>query len=182
MVVITPTPTWTSCRLRPVTTGGPGSFSGDGANTPASTGCGVADEMVVEPGPALAISVLNYDTVGTQTTVTAVLSGTSNVQPGDNITFTVFAQPTAPSSCVHGGQTLGTVEVTHGDGVYELAGGFTPTTAGEYWWYASFSGDPNATPNACLANSGCGIDETTVGQSVTSLTLMAPPLTPTVRW
>jgi len=150
------------------------SFSGDAANTPASTGCGVADEMMVEPGPALAISVLNYDTVNAQMTVTAILSGTSNVQSGDNITFVVFPQPTAPGDCTQGGQTLGAVDVTHGDGSYQLTGGFTPPSAGEYWWYAYFSGDPGATPNA-PANSGCGVDETTVGQSVTTLTLSAPP-------
>ena len=39
-----------------------------------------------------------------------------------------------------------------GNGSYSPSSGFTPSTAGTYWWYASYAGDSN---NGA-SNSGCG--------------------------
>jgi hypothetical protein len=39
-----------------------------------------------------------------------------------------------------------------GNNTYHPSAGFTPTQAGRYWWYASYSGDAN---NKAAA-SGCG--------------------------
>jgi hypothetical protein len=47
------------------------------------------------------------------------------------------------------------------NGAYHPSAGFTPNAPGSYWWYASYSGDPNNNPSG----SGCGAAmlETTVG-------------------
>jgi uncharacterized membrane protein len=42
--------------------------------------------------------------------------------------------------------------VSSGNGTYSPSAGFTPTVAGTYWWYASYSGDTN---NG-TSNSACG--------------------------
>ncbi len=63
--------------------------------------------------------------------------------PTGTITFTVFGpQATAPTTCTSGGTTVGTATVT-GNSTYNPTAGFNPTTAGDYWWYASYGGDTN---------------------------------------
>jgi hypothetical protein len=39
-----------------------------------------------------------------------------------------------------------------GNGTYNPSAGYTPTSAGTYWWYASYSGDATNAPS----NSACG--------------------------
>jgi hypothetical protein len=68
------------------------------------------------------------------------------------ITFKVFGpQASAPTTCTAGGTTVGTASV-HGNNTYNPSSSFTPGTAGDYWWYASYGGDAGDTGS----NSGCG--------------------------
>ena len=61
-------------------------------------------------------------------------------------TYSVFGpQPTPPSSCTSGGTTVGTAAVS-GDGTYHPSTGFTPATAGDYWWFVSYGGDTRNSP------------------------------------
>jgi YVTN family beta-propeller protein len=70
---------------------------------------------------------------------------------GGTITFKVFGpQPNAPTDC-SGGTTVGTASVS-GNGTYNPSAGYTPSVSGDYWWYASYSGD---TANAA-STSACG--------------------------
>jgi hypothetical protein len=101
------------------------------------------------------VSAPGTGTAGTAiaaTAVTATLAGTASGT--GTITFTVFG-PTSPSSppadCTTGGTTVGTAAVS-GDNTYNPSAGFTPGSAGTYWWYASYGGDGT---NAA-SNSGCG--------------------------
>jgi hypothetical protein len=83
--------------------------------------------------------------------ISATLSGAFTAPTG-TIGFTVFGpQSSPPSDCTSGGTTLGTATVS-GNGTYHPSAGFTPTSAGTYWWYASYSGDDENQPS----NSGCG--------------------------
>jgi hypothetical protein len=66
-------------------------------------------------------------------------------------------QSTAPSDCSTGGTTVGTASVS-GDGTYHPSDGFTPGSAGDYWWYASYGGDSNNNS----ASTSCGVVETVV--------------------
>ena len=130
-----------------------------GVGTGTAAGTAVGDAQVT----------LSYQAnAATTTTVAAPASGTTNTPitlgsigsslsgaTGDatgTITFTVFGpQTTAPTSCTSGGTTVGTATVS-GDNTYNPSAGFTPTSSGTYWWYASYGGDAN---NA-VSNSGCG--------------------------
>ena len=122
-------------------------------------------------GPVLALTVPDYDTVGTSvpdSAFSATLSGSGGAA-GTMDFFVVGPTTTAPSCS--GGTAEGTAAVT-GDGTYNpnLATGFSPTGAGEYWWYASFTD----TANDPTIYSACGSDEMTAGQSVPTLTITSP--------
>jgi uncharacterized repeat protein (TIGR01451 family) len=97
--------------------------------------------------------------------ITATLAG-ANSGAGGTITYTVFG-PTAPGSpptdCTTGGTTIGTAAAA-GNGPYTPSAGFTPASAGTYWWYASYAGDDNNLASA----SGCG-------QDMTAATTITPP-------
>jgi Flp pilus assembly protein TadG len=158
------------------------SYSGDANDAPASTGC--TEETVVGEGtPSLTLSVPDTGTVGTaiqDDDIEAVLSGASDIQNIDTITFTVFGpQLNQPTDCTVTGQTdevvVGSAVTVAADGPYSPNANpyFTPSATGNYWWYASYSGDANNTP----ANSGCGPPvETVVGTSGTAplLAISAP--------
>ena len=97
-------------------------------------------------------------------------SGTNATAP---ITFTVFGPGAEPTSCT-GGTTLGTAAPA-GDGTYTSSGTFTPSVAGDYWWYASSAGDANN--NAAASACATGMSETVVGPpiSATVVTSTANP-------
>ena len=112
--------------------------------------------LIVSAAPAtvtLAASAPATGAIGTAIDVSALsatLAGGSS--PGGTITYTVFGpQASAPTDCTSGGTTVGTASVA-GNGAYSPSAGFTPTAAGNYWWYASYSGDQGDTPAA----SSCG--------------------------
>jgi hypothetical protein len=87
-------------------------------------------------GPAMSVSVVSGS--GQSATVGGATSGA-----GGTVTFKVFGpQASAPASCASGGTTVGTAAVS-GSGTYNPSAGFTPSSAGTYWWYASYSGDAN---------------------------------------
>jgi hypothetical protein len=76
----------------------------------------------------------------------------NGASPTGTVTFKVFGpQSTAPSSCSSGGTTVGTAIVSD-NGTYNPSAGFTPSSVGDYWWYASYGGDTSDNPAA----STCG--------------------------
>lgn len=82
--------------------------------------------------------------------------------PTGKITFIVFGpRATAPPSCSSGGTVIGSATVS-GNRTYHPSAGFTPTKAGNYWWYARYLGDAANT----VASSRCGTSmaNTTVGR------------------
>jgi hypothetical protein len=153
--------------------------SANGDNTPANSGCGNEETIVPSspPGPVLGVGSPDYDTVGTPVpgaAISALLSGTVNLQAGDTITFTVFGpSATAPTICTTGGTQVGSVTVP-GDGSYNPASGYTPILVGEYWWYAYFNSNGDLLNPSTGSGCGPGMDEMTVGQFVPSITITAP--------
>jgi glyoxylate utilization-related uncharacterized protein len=95
---------------------------------------------------------------------TATLS--SGFSPTGSITFKL----TGPGSTVVDTETV----TVSGNGTYATPTGFTPTTAGSYFWVASYSGDTNNT-TATSAN-----EPVTVTTATTSLTTTANPTSGTV--
>lgn len=95
--------------------------------------------------------------------VAAVLTGGSAAT--GTIAFTLFGpQSSAPSSCASGGTPVGSATVA-GDGSYHPAAAFTPAKPGNYWWYASYSGDGGNDPEG----SACGA-------SMPDTVITAPPV------
>src|SRR5439155_1674191 len=83
-------------------------------------------------------------TIGQSITDTATLSG--GTSPTGTITFNVFSD----AGCLTASLSTSSAAVS-GNGDYSSAT-FTPTTAGTYYWTASYSGDTN---NAAVATK-CG--------------------------
>jgi hypothetical protein len=119
--------------------------------------------------PSLAVSAPATATVGgaiAGSSVAGTLSG--GVAPTGAVTFTVFGPSASPpSSCASGGVSLGSAQVS-GDETYHPADAFTPTAAGDYWWYASYGGDTgdNAVASACgasMAKTVVGLPKLVVG-------------------
>ena len=101
-------------------------------------------------GGAFAGSPIAASSISATLTAGSALTGT--------ITFTVFGpQSSPPSSCASGGATVGTASVS-GSGSYHPSAGFTPPSPGDYWWYASYGGEP------ATSTCGAGMAETSVLQ------------------
>jgi hypothetical protein len=132
------------------------SYGGDVGDEPAVSACGadMAETSVVPKAtPALSVSGPLGGVAGSPiaaSQVSASLAG--GPAPTGTITFTVFGpQSSPPSSCAFGGTTVATASV-NGNGTYQPSASFTPPSPGEYWWYASYSGDAGDEPAA----SACG--------------------------
>jgi hypothetical protein len=114
-------------------------------------------------------------TPGTSVALSAALSGGAGATGA--MTFGVFGpQNSPPASCAFGATTLGSATVT-GGGAYAPATEFTPTVAGDYWWYASYGGDLGDSPTASAC--GASMAETVVASPPPETTNPTPaPTTP----
>jgi hypothetical protein len=136
--------------------GGGSSFVASGATNvtgPALTSS--APEVTITYTPtSTSLSVPASGVAGTAIaagSLSATLSGASTGATG-TITFTVFGpQSSRPTDCTTGGTTVGTATVS-GAGTYHPSAGYTPPSAGTYYWYAGYSGAGDNEPS----NSGCG--------------------------
>ena len=80
--------------------------------------------------------------------------------PTGTLSFRVFGpQATAPSSCTSGGTVIPGAGVA-GNGSVHPGAGFTPSSTGDYWWSAVYSGDVGNHPAASAC--GAGMAETAV--------------------
>ncbi len=125
---------------------------------------GVAQPLLVASTPGSAASSLVLQAPSGATTGSPVASSSlaatlsSQAGPTGTISFTVFGPSDAPpTGCSSGGTRAGTATVA-GVGSYSPSVGFTPRSAGDYWWYATYSGDGNAQPSA--SSCGAGMPET----------------------
>jgi Tfp pilus assembly protein PilV len=100
--------------------------------------------------------------------IVATLSGGTN--PSGTMTFFVSKQSSAPTPpCTGAAWTqLGTANV-NGNGAYSPSGGFTPSSAGTYYWYATYSGD--AQNNQKVSTCGGAMAQMVVQSSKWSPTL-----------
>jgi hypothetical protein len=103
--------------------------------------------------------------------ISAALAGGSS--PSGTVTFTVFGpQSSPPSSCISGGTVVGTASAS-GYGTYHPSTGFTPSSPGDYWWYASYGGDVGDEPSTSTCGSGMA-ETTVVAKSTPTLSLSGP--------
>ena len=135
-------------------------------------------ESISKASPTVSATGPASDTTGaviTSGSISSVLAGSSGTNSSGTITFKVFGpQTSAPTNCTSGGTTVGTASVS-GNATYHPSAGYTPTTAGNYFWFASYGGD---TSNASATSScGAGMSVTVVGGSTaTKLVFTSSPV------
>ena len=118
-----------------------------GEQRAADGGQGLADGDGDRPGDRP-----RRDAIATSA-ISSVLASSSGPNATGTITFKVFGpQATAPTTCTTGGTVVGAGTTVTGNATYNPTAGFTPTTVGNYWWYASYGGDANNN----TATSTCG--------------------------
>jgi len=126
----------------------------------------------VAASPSLLVLAPASGTVGSAiapASVAATLS--SGSVPTGTITFKVFGpQPSPPGTCSSGGTTVGSATVSD-NATYHPSVGFTPGSAGDYWWYAAYSGD--STDNPAASACGASMPETAVA-AAPSLAVVVP--------
>ena len=84
------------------------------------------------------------DTVNTPITAPNLPGTLANgVSPTGTIDFFVIKSASTPTTCTGGTQVGTAVNVGSGNGVYDPSTSYTPTTTGDYFWYATYSGDTN---------------------------------------
>jgi hypothetical protein len=115
-------------------------------------------------------------TVGDEISDTAKLAGATSDATG-TITFNLYG-PSATPDCTGDVVFTDSVDVS-GNGDYTSAS-FTPDLNGDYYWVASYSGDPRNDP----ATGGCGDDGETSTlkpspSSTATHSTTPPPTTPT---
>ena len=138
------------------------SYSGDANNAPAVSGCS-AEPVTVSPNAPTISTQLSVTTVTLGGTVydAATLAG-ATTSAGGTVTYRVYSG----ANCSGLITTLGPLTVTNGS--VPNSPTWTSTSAGTYYFVASYSGDTNNT----AAASGCGAEPI----SVTTTSLIAGSL------
>ena len=154
------------------------SYGGDTNNNTATSTCGssMSETVVAKFSPTVTAGGPANGTAGTAITaanINSVLAGgTTSPAVSGTITFKVFGpQNSAPTTCTTGGTTVGTAAVA-GNATYNPNAGFTPTGAGNYWWYTSYGGDTNN--NTATSTCGSGMTDTVVAKAAPTLSVAAP--------
>ena len=167
--------------------------SSNGYNISTDSACGgtqMPETVVNGAEPTITLDVPATDATNTRIRTNAIDGILANATPNatGTITFYVVSSTNAPSSCTTGATVVGSATLTFfngGPGTYNPSGnGFTPTAAGHYWWYTTYSGDANNT-KASTTCGGTGT-ETIVNTNAPTLTLVravpvSPPRIPRIR-
>jgi hypothetical protein len=132
---------WTLKSLACTATGSGTSFSTSGATTNitmASEGvvdCTYTNHTNAHPSIATTLSATTIEVGGTVHDSATLTGATANA--GGTVTYTVYTN----SACSQGAQSAGTKTVT--SGVVPDSDPITFDSAGDYYWQAVYSGDPN---------------------------------------
>ncbi len=159
--IVPNSPTWTATSAG--TDYFVASYSGDANNAPVTSGCS-AEPVTVSPNAPTISTQLSATTVAIGGAVhdTATLAG-ATTSAGGAVTYSVYAS----ASCSGLVTTLGPLTVTNGS--VPNSPSWTATSAGTYYFVASYSGDSNND----AAVSGCSAEPITV----TSTTAIAGSFT-----
>jgi type II secretory pathway pseudopilin PulG len=140
-------------------------FSGDSSNEARNSRCSPAMTTTKVQSskwsPSISVTAPTGATTGVQVPGSSFTAVLVNSAPGATGTIHIkyVAAASAPSSCPAGTE-LGTASAT-GDGSYSQANGFTGSSGGVYWWWATYDGDSN--DNAATSVCGSTMPSTTVG-------------------
>ncbi|MFO1284217.1 MAG: IPTL-CTERM sorting domain-containing protein [Burkholderiales bacterium] len=146
------------------------SYSGDANNNPVAGICGAANETVAlgKTTPTLATTASAGGAIGVSVTDSATL-GNTTVAPTGSITYTLYGPN--PTPLCSGNQVFqATVNSINGNGPH-VSPSFPPTTAGTYYWIASYSGDANY--NAVSGACGDSGESVTIARATPTLATSA---------
>ena len=148
------------------------SYSGDSANSPATTVCGDANESVVVSAAVPTLTTQASSGVATGGTITDTATLAGGVGPTGTITFNVFGPNDA--SCDNAAAFTSTTDVS-GNGNYSSAS-FTATAPGTYRFVAEYSGDGSNQAVTTLCNDPG--ESVVVSQATPALTTTASASVP----
>ena len=125
-------------------------YSGDANNATAVSGCGAPNERsdVGKAHPQITTAATSTSLPGGTIHDVATVSGLSANATG-TVTFNLYGPSANPdcSGAVKFSATVGIGSVSGGTATAS-SGNFSPTTAGKYYWIASYSGDANNDPTS----------------------------------
>jgi serine protease len=138
------------------------SYSGDASNMPSASTCGPTGEVetVTKAATSLTTALSGFGKTGAVITVpsgtsvkdTATLAGSQKATASGTVTYKVFSNATCTAP-------VGTpMAVTVSGGVVPASPAVPLTTAGKYYWTATYSGDATNKPSA----TACGGEIATV--------------------
>ena len=145
------------------------SFSGDDSNEARTSRCSpsmtTTKVQASKWSPSISVSAPSTATTGVPVDGSKFTATLSNSSPGATGTIHIKYVPagSGPSPCPAGTE-LGTVPAT-GDGQFSQANAFPASTAGKYWWWATYDGD--SANNAATSVCGAGMPSTDVNSGAT---------------
>jgi Fibronectin type III domain len=155
----------------------------DGNNSGATSLCNTADmahTVVSKATPSVTAGAPATDSVNTAiaaSAISATLTATSGTNATGTITWRVFGpQTSAPTTCTSGYKnwTSSAATVSGTTVTYHPTAGYTPTSTGTYWWYASFN-DTDGNNTAATSTCGTGMTKTVVYAANGSGTMTVTP-------
>ena len=108
--------------------------------------------LIHKDQPTVTVADFSQVTVGETATGTVTVSGVIGITPTGSMTFNLYG-PSTTTDCTGTAVSESTVNLNDGSA---QSSPYTPTTAGSYYWVASYSGDDNylASTTACGENGG----------------------------
>ncbi len=143
------------------------SYAGDANNFPTFAPCGAPNETVVitQASPEITTNASPGGPVGTQVTDTATVTG--GLSPTGTVDFVLYDNATCSGAPVFTSLNRPISERS------ATSSSFTPTSAGTYYWVASYSGDANNIPTA--APCGAPNESVVINKASPEITTNASP-------
>jgi Domain of unknown function DUF11 len=158
------------------------SYAGDSNNNGFTTTCGDSNEQIGVVKASPTITTQTSPTTGTAGVAitpvkdTATLSSTGAAAPTGSVSFTLYSNNTC-TAAVAGVSGSGTISTTGGVSTASYSTNWTPTTAGTYYWIASYAGDANN--NGFTTTCGDDNEQITIAKASPTITTQTSPTTGT---
>ena len=152
------------------------SYGGDTNNNAAASTCGsgMSETVVAKASPTLTAAGPGTGTVGTAiaaSSVSATLSGGSGRDRHRSRSRSSGRRRARPPPARAAAPPSAPASPSRATRPTTRPRAYTPSSAGDYWWYASYGGDTNN--NAAASTCGSGMTETVVAKAHPTLTAAA---------
>ncbi len=156
-------------------------YSGDTNNNIAFDTCGLATEklVVIKASPTIATTSSGTVVVGNAINDTATLTGAYlPASTGTNVSFALYGPEAAAGPAVCTGTPVTTLTAPLNASGVATSPNYTPTTAGTYYWVATYPGDVNNNPTAGVC--GATNESVVIQKASPALATQASPQTAVV--